>query len=865
MAIQAPSSGQILGHYRLIEQIGAGGMGVVFRAHDEQLQRDVAVKILPMGLFADDEARKQFRKEALAVGKLSHPNIAMAFDFGEENGIDYLVTEYIPGVNLDQMLAQQALPQKTVLELGIQLASGLEVAHRENVIHRDLKPGNLRVNPDGQLKILDFGLAKLVEPIEVAETANLNTTLSLSGTMPYMAPELLRAEAADARSDIWAAGAVLYEMATGKRAFPDRQPSLLIDAILHYDPVRPSLINPEVSPALEAVILKAMDREPDLRYQSARELKADLTRILAGDELSTATLRRTTVIEVERKARNRKAALILAGVLLAGIATGYAVKRWWPTAASTQQRILAVLPFDTVGQDPATGALGLGLTETLTAKLVEASGSDAIQVVSPRDLRDQGVKTAEDARREFGTDFVVEGSLQRSGNTIRIDCYLVNSKTHRQIAARSITVASDDVFGLQDQVVSETLGMLPVQIKAEQRRKLSVSQDTQPAAYEAYIRGRGYMQEINQPDDIDKAVAEFTKAIHIDPNYALGYAALGHSYSVGFQQYGKPNSWVADASLNCQRALSLNPELVEGHVCLGRLFVSSGKYDRAVEEFQRAVRAEPGNEDALFGLAEAYTHLGDVAAAESTYKKAVALRPGYWGVYSWLGTFYSGQNRYSDAATAFLKVTQLAPGNYLGYSNLAAAYVLEGRYSDAIAALKHSIELRPSLDAYENLGYTYILMHRYPEAIVALEQALKIDDHDWLNLGDLADALYWSQDRRGEAEAKYRKAISIGVSKLEVNPDDVPTLAYLADYSAMIGDRQSALQYLEKALKIAPLNGEVLFRAAIVHHHFNETVQALSYLKKAADAGYSRAIIRDTPDFGDLQQEPQFRSLTSTF
>ncbi|HZL65714.1 MAG TPA: serine/threonine-protein kinase, partial [Candidatus Limnocylindrales bacterium] len=222
MAIQTPSSGQVLGHYRLIEQIGAGGMGVVFRAHDEQLQRDVALKILPSGSFADDTARKQFRKEALAVAKLNHPNIAMAFDFGEENGVDYLVTEYIPGLNLDEMLVQQALPQKTVLELGIQLASGLEAAHRENVVHRDLKPGNLRVNPDGQLKILDFGLAKLVEPIdEVAETANLNTSLSLSGTVPYMAPELLRAETADARSDIWAAGAVLYEMATGKRAFPD--------------------------------------------------------------------------------------------------------------------------------------------------------------------------------------------------------------------------------------------------------------------------------------------------------------------------------------------------------------------------------------------------------------------------------------------------------------------------------------------------------------------------------------------------------------------------------------------------------------------------------------------------------------------
>ncbi len=256
---------------------------MVFRAHDEQLERDVAVKILPTGLFADDATRKQFRKEALAVAKLNHPNIAMAFDFGKENGIDYLVTEYIPGLNLDEMLAQQPLAQKTVLELGIQLASGLEAAHREKVIHRDLKPGNLRVNPGGQLKILDFGLAKLVEPIdEIAETANLNTSLSLSGTLPYMAPELLRAETVDARTDIWAAGAVLYEMATGKRAFPDRQPTLLIDAILHYDPVRPCLLNLEITPALEAVILKALDRDPDLRYQSARELKVDLERLAAG-------------------------------------------------------------------------------------------------------------------------------------------------------------------------------------------------------------------------------------------------------------------------------------------------------------------------------------------------------------------------------------------------------------------------------------------------------------------------------------------------------------------------------------------------------------------------------------------------------
>ncbi len=850
-----------MGHYRLIEQIGAGGMGVVFRAHDEQLQRDVAVKILPAGLFADDATRRQFRTEALAVGKLTHSNIAMAFDFGEERGIDYLVTEYIPGVNLDEMLGQQALPQKTALELGIQLARGLEAAHREHVIHRDLKPGNLRVNPDGQLKILDFGLAKLVEPIELAETANLNTSLSVTGTLPYMAPELLRAEPADARSDIWAAGTVLYEMATGKRAFPDRQASLLIDAILHYDPVRPCLINPEVSAALEMVILKALDRDPALRYQTARELRADLTRILSGDELATETVRRTKVFEVQRKARNRKAALILGAVLLAGIAAGYGFKRWGPQPASAQQRIMAVLPFDTVGQDPATGALGLGLTETLTAKLVQASNADAIQIVSPLDLRDQGVKTAEDARREFGTDFVLEGSLQRSGQTIRIDCYLVDSKTHRQIAARSITVAADDVFGLQDRVVSETLDMLPAQIQPEQRRKLNATQDTQPAAYEAYIQGRGYLQEYEKPENVESAIAAFKQALKIDPNYGLAYAGLGNAYWTGYQQFNKGKEWIDNASRNCEKSLSLNPELLEGHVCLGNVLNGTGKYDQAVQEFQRAVASNSGSEEALHGLALAYTNVGNFASAESTYKKAIDLRPNYWGVYSWLGLFYYYQARYADAAAMFLKATELAPDNYNGYLTLGGIYVTEGRYQDAIDAFKRSIDLRPSPDACNNLGYAYILMHRFPEAIAVLEQALKLDNTYWQIWGNLGDALYWSPEQRPQAPAKYRQAISIGLTKLQVNPRDAELLAYVANYFAMLDDRPAAFSYLQRALQTTPVKGEVLFRAAIVYNHFNQTDQALAYLKKAVDIGYSRAIVRDTPDFQALQQNQQFQSL----
>ncbi len=521
---------------------------------------------------------------------------------------------------------------------------------------------------------------------------------------------------------------------------------------------------------------------------------------------------------------------------------------------------MAVLPFDSVGQDAATTALGLGLTETLTAKLVEASNSDAVQVVAPRDLRDQGVKTADDARREFGTDFVLESTLQRQGEDIRVNIYLVDSRTHRQLAARTFTVDSKDSFGLQDRVVSEALDMLPTRIMPEQRSKLAVRQDTQPAAYEAYIRGRGYLQELNKPEDVDNAIASFTQAVKIDPNYAPGYAALGEAYLDGFRQFGKGNDWIAKASSYCEEALTRNPELAEGHVCLGKIFINTGKYDKAVGEFERAVKSEPGNDDALLGFARAYTQLGNFAAAESTYKQAIALRPNYWRAYSWLGAFYFAQARYSDAAEMFLKVTELAPDNYLGYSNLGGAYALLGRYPDAINAFQHSIALRPSSEAYANLGYTYFLMHRFGDAVTTLE-AVKPAEREWQNWGNLADALYWIPERRGEASHAYQSAIALALARLEVNSQEAETLAYLADYYAMTGDKQLAFSYLQRALNAAPSDTEVLFRAGLVNYHFDQTDQALAFLKKAAEDGYSRTLIRDTPDFRSLQQDGRFQEI----
>jgi len=748
------------------------------------------------------------------------------------------------------------ISEREIIELGVQLSRGLAAAHARGIIHRDLKPANLRVTPDNVLKILDFGLAQLFAmPDDETVTETVCSEAVFAGTPPYMAPEQLKGKLPDTRSDVYSAGVVLYEMATGSRPFTEHG-ALLREAILASPAPAPRQRNPDLSPKLEAVILKCLEKDPNSRYQSASDLLAELSRVAADQNVAIQSEKSSQLTFGTR--RKVWGSLTVAVVV---IAVAIAVFLWRPPKAEAHQKIMAVLPFDAIGQSSATSALGVGLMETVATKLVEVGHDDTVQVVSPHELSEKGVKSAADARRVFGTDMVLEGSLQQSGEELRITCNLVDSKTGRQIGARTITRDVNDIFSLQDETVNAALDMLlAARIKVEPLQSPSTHPDTQPAAYEAYIRGRGYLEELKRPDAIDNAVRELTRAVTIDPNYALGYAALGNAYSLGFQDFSKGKEWAASASRNCEKALSLNPDLVEGHVCLGNVLNGTGQYAKAAEKFRRALQSDPSSEEAIEGLANADTSLGNLSAAEATYKKAIALRPSSWLAYSRLGLFYYNQARYSDAAEMFRKVTELAPENYLGYSNLAAMDTALGRYSDAIQALKQNLALSPSPEAYGNLCYTYFLMHRFADAAAAGE-AVKISDRTWQIWGNLADALYWSPNRHEEAGQGYRTAISLARSEVEVNPEAGETVAYLADYYAMLGDKNSALNYLQRALKVAPSDSEVLFRAALVHNHFNDNALALAFLKKAVEAHYSRTIIRDTPDFQAFHQNQEFQAL----
>jgi len=858
MAATTPSIGQVLGHYRILEQVGAGGMGVVFRAHDEQLDRDVALKTLPQLGLLSEAARRQFRREALSLARITDPNVAMAFDFGRDSGIDYLVTEYVPGLTLSARIAGVPLREGEVLNLGKQLASGLETAHREGVIHRDLKPGNLKVTPEGRLKILDFGLAFLLRSsgTETSTTASLTSGYSDAGTLPYMAPEQLKGLTPDARADVWSAGAVLYEMSTGKHPFGELGGPQLIAAILEQQPAAPRLVNPKVSEGLERVILRALQKDPQERYQSAGDLRIDLANLATG----------TMPIYPKPRPRRRWRwwLAIAAAVVLAGVTIWRTRgETWWGHRGGTsapQERMMAVLPFESVANDAPTNALGLGLTETVTAKLVQATDGGHLQLVSTRDLVAQGVKTADQARREFGTDLVLEGSLQQSGDQIRITCSLVDPRTHVQFAASEVTGNAAEIFELQDRLFEKVLEMLPREVEPFRQQALRARPDTQPAAYDFYLRGRGYLEDQNL-DNLKNAITQFERALAVDGNYAPAHAAMGMAYAIGFQQKNQGKDWLEKARSHCERALTITPQLAEGHTCLGNVYFSTGRYDDAVKEFQRSLDLDHLSDETLRLLAAAYQKTGNAPAAEEAFRKAVSLRPNYWGVYNAFGSFYYNQARYTEAAAEFRKAIQLAPLNYSAYSNLGAIYLLLGRYAEAVDLLRQSSNLRPSFESYGNLGAAYFYMRRYQDSAENLQQALKIDDKDWLNWGNLGDTLYQMPAWRQEALNAYRKAIDLAQVRLQLNPRDSYTLALTADYYAMVDQEQQAWEHLAQALKIAPADAEVLFRAAILYNHFGDTQKTLEFLSKSVSAGYSRTVIRDTPDFDHLKSDPRFLAL----
>ncbi len=690
--------GTHLGHYRIAEKIGAGGMGEVYRAHDEHLDRDVAIKVLPAGTLSDPSARRHFRKEALALSKLNHPGIATIYDFDTQDGVDFLVMEYIPGITLSEKLAGRPLAEKEVVALGTQLAEGLAAAHAEGVIHRDLKPGNLRVMGDGRLKILDFGLAKLALPVApTADTESVADSQATAGTLPYMAPEQLLGEEADARTDIHAAGAVLYEMATGKRPFGKLDHAQLITAILRQAPPPPAQLNSQVSADLERLVGKCLEKEPENRYQSAKELAVDLRRLGAPSTV-TASWR---VVKKPRSRVTRKILLGLTGVLtvtaVAAVLLGLNVNRWrerlFGVATGARIHSLAVLPLVNMSRDPEQEYFADGMTEELITDLSKIGSLKVISRTSVMQYKD-AKKPLPQIGHELGVEGVIEGSVQRVGDRVRITAQLIYAPSDTHLWAESYDRDLHDVLKLQGEVAQVIANEVKAKVTPQEQARLADKRPIDPEAHQAYLQGRYYWNKRTE-EDIRKAIGYFQQAINKDPNYALAYAGLADSYLVLSLYSSAPwQETYRQAQTAATKALEIDDSLAEAHAALAATRAGEQwDLEGALTELARAIQLNPNYATAHQWYAEYLICSGDAEKAIAEIRRAQELDPLSLVINSTYGGILFQARRYDDALAQAQKTLEMDANFYLGHQLLAEVYEQRGRFEEAIAERQRAATL----------------------------------------------------------------------------------------------------------------------------------------------------------------------------
>lgn len=851
-----PISGQILGHYRLVERIGEGGMGVVYRARDEQLEREVALKLLPPSIVSDESARRRFRKEALTLARLNHPNVGTVHGFETDGDVDFLVMEYVAGITLASKLALGPVRESELLEYAVQLVSALEEAHSQGVIHRDLKPANIVITGSGQLKILDFGLARLLSADGHYDTDTATDSLTVAGTLPYVAPEQLSgSQSADSRSDLYSCGVVLYEMATGRRPHKEASVASLLAAILNSEPPTVRSLNPAVSPDLESIIRKAMDKDPNLRYQSARELKVDLQRLVSGKRLVIVPPR-------PRQARKRWLTPVLLALLVVLGGLEVLTIRWKTgqrsSSTAAAPRVVAVLPFDAVGGDRNNQVLCRGLTDLLTTRLTQISKQYGVEVVPASEVRTQGVSSVSAARQKLGVNLVVEGSWDFAGNQVMYS--LVNAESRRSVNAESVNADVSDLFAVERQVSDSLLKMMAGELRPGDHNASAAGDTTShPDAYQYYVRGLGYLQEYQDVGSLNSAVTLFQSAVERDPALAQALAATGEAYWRLYQET-KDQSWIPKALDACRRASQLNDNIAPLHTTLGMINQGQGKNEAAVQEFRRALALDSTSDAAYRGLAAAYQAEGKNAEAESAYRQAIEQRKDYWGGYSALGAFYAKIGRYDDAATQFQRVIDLAPENVRGYSNLAGVYAYQGKTKQAEDLLRKSLSIEPNYRAYSNLGALLFGDGKYPEAAQTFEKALALNSRDPRVWGSQGDAYYWS-GAKDKATSAYSKAVELMQAQLKVNPADAMSAIQLALWDSMLGEREKSARLAKEALAKSPPDPEILFRAAEIFEQNGDRKAAINTLAEAIRAGYPANAIERDPTLQRLREDPQYKKL----
>ncbi len=863
--------GRTLCHYEILRKLGEGGMGEVWLARDTKLEREVAIKVLAPEVAANPERLERFRREAKAVAALNHPNIVTIYSVEEDGNVPFFTMEYVEGTTLSKVIPVNGLEPGRFLDLAITIADALSAAHASGITHRDLKPGNIMVSATGQIKVLDFGLAKVAreESREVHSDSHLETEFLTSegkilGTTPYMSPEQLKGKAVDQRSDIFSLGTILYAMATGKHPFLAESSAEVISSILSHHPPEVAEVRDGLPDYLSGVIRRCLEKNPADRYQSARGLEDDLERL--RDAMRSGAVPQTIAMSKPRAGVRRRfqpgwrtfavaavaAAAIVGAIVIGKIGSGR------PAPLQT----LAVMPFANLTGDGGLDYFAEGVSAGLMSLLREEQG---LQVVGRSEAWKTGDRSAANLAGQLGVGSVVDGEILKQGSRLDTTVSLTDTSTGLVLWSHTYTAPSGEIYSLQRIMASDLATFLSIPLSEEGRRRLARDPQGADQTYDFYVTGRRFLDRVDDYRGPDAAAENFRQALRLDPDFALAHVGLSEAlWEIYLKNFDR--AALEEAEVHAQRALELAPGLPDARLALARIYRTTGRQDEAVKQVEAALADHPRADVVQRELGRVAERVGDLEEAERSLRAAASLRPDDWTNWNALGNFFARNGKYEDARDAYVQAAEVAPQDVEMPREKLATYNLQVGEVDAAIDIYESLA-KPirSPRLASNLATAYFFSDR-PERWEKAEEnyllAVRLSPQDPMYQANLGD-LYSRLDRTDEATERYRLACDLFENRFADDPDNPALMSELAFTSAKATNCDRALALAPQLEELLPDTGPSAHELAYVYALCGEAEAAMQALARAIAHGEPPELIRREDEFKSLHDRPDFKALVA--